>query len=116
MAKSNTLKPQGSWEMRRKLLLPTLAHGKKESLKEILEEMVGVCDFSIDADNKSLVILYDASKTNYETVTASLSDSGFVPLDSWWSRIKGGWYKFTDDNVRDNAKAPPPACCNKPPK
>jgi hypothetical protein len=35
------------------------------------------------------------------------------PLSNWWTRLKASWYQYTDTNARDNANAPPAACCNK---
>lgn len=102
--------------MRRSFVLPSLTPDNADKLEHAVGELPGVCKYAVDADKQRVVILYDASKTDYETVSGALVSSGFVPQDNWWSRLKGGWFQFTDTNARDNAKAPPPACCNKSPK
>jgi hypothetical protein len=51
----------------------------------------------------------------YQQILTVLTDAG-CPPDNWWSRRKQGWYRFTETNDRENAKAPPPTCRNKPPR
>jgi len=76
----------------------------------------GVRKVATDVDKHRVIVRYDASQSAYQAIVEVLESTGFPPLDSWWSRVKGNWYQFSDTNARDNAKAPPPACCNKPPR
>jgi hypothetical protein len=67
-------------------------------------------------ERQRLDVRYNASQLNYQLIAETLEKTGFPVWDNWWSRLKDNWYRFSGDNARDNAKAPPPACCNKPPK
>jgi hypothetical protein len=33
----------------------------------------------------------------------------------WWTRFRESWYRFTDENVRDNARREPWSCHRPPP-
>ncbi len=111
------MKPAGAWEVRRRIKVPALAHDADAmAVERNLSPLPGVRKVAADATRLQVVVLYDITGTDYQTILASLEELGFPPLDNWWSRRKMSWYQFTDSNGRDNAKAPPPACCNKPPK
>ncbi len=76
----------------------------------------GVRTVTADVKKHRAVVSYDVTVMDYRSIIAALEEAGFPPLDDWLSRVKGNWYRFTEENARENAKAPPPACCNKPPK
>ncbi len=117
MQRHNSLKPEGAWEVRRSIAVPTLdKFGDAEKLESELAELGGVCKVVADAERHRIELCYDASRTDYQAVAAALKQAGFPPSGSWWNRLKGNWFQFTDTNAHDNASAPPPSCCNKPPK
>jgi hypothetical protein len=117
MKSQDQMKPTGTWEVRRGFTLPALVQAANAAeIERLVGDLPGVCKLSIDLEKHQIAVLYDASKTDYQTIVVTLQNSGFPPLDNWWGRVKGGWFQFTDTNARDNAKAPPPACCNKSPK
>lgn len=111
------LKPTGTWEVLRRIRTSTTNHSDDFFIVEdVINELAGVKKIAIDNDNRELWILYDASQMNYQAIVQELTDAGFPPVDNWWARLKGSLYQYSDTNARDNAKAPPPACCNKSPK
>ena len=117
MQRQDPLKPEGTWEVRRSIAVPTLdKFGDAEKLESVLAELGGICKVVADAERHRVELRYDASCTDYQAVAAALKRAGFPPSDDWWSRLKGNWFQFTDTNAHDNASAPPPSCCNKPPK
>ena len=113
----DSTKPVGTWEARRRIKIPALAHAADAMVVEhAVSTLSGVRKVVTDVDKQQIVVRYDASQLAYQAIVEILKTAGFPPLDSWWSRVKGNWYQFSDTNARDNAKAPPPVCCNKPPK
>jgi copper chaperone CopZ len=111
------LKPRGTWEVRRRIKIPALAHAADAmAVERAVSALSGVRKVATDVDRHQVIVRYDASQTAYQMIVEVLERTGFPPLDNWWSRVKGNWYQFSDTNARDNAKAPPPVCCNKPPK
>lgn len=106
-----------SWEVRRHIKIPTLSQAADAAaVVGTIGELPGVHSVTTDLDRRQVVVDYDASQSSYQEIEQTLKDAGIPPANSWWDRIKGGWYQYTDENARDNAKAPPPSCCNKPPR
>ena len=117
MKTQDPMKPVGSWEVRRRIKVPALVHGADAmAVERVLGSLPGIRKAAADAARHQVVVLYDITGVDFETIASSLEEEGFPPLDNWWSRRKMSWYQFTDSNGRENAKAPPSACCNKPPK
>ncbi len=112
-----SLKPSGPWEVRRRIKLQSMSHAADAlAVERAVAELPGVVKVVADLDKRHVEVRYDASRQNYQNIVETMEKTGFPPLDSWWSRFKGNWYRFSDETARENAKAPPPACCNKPPK
>ena len=117
MKTQHAMKPAGAWDVRRRIRIPALSCTADAKLVEdAVGALSGVHMVDVDMDKQQLVVIYDARRSAYESIVTALEDAGFPPPKNWWSRIKGNYYQFADGNARDNAKAPPPACCNKPPK
>lgn len=117
MKAQTSLKPSGPWEVRRRIRMPSLTHQADGLAAErAVSELSGVVAVIANVEKHRLDIRYDASRLNYLRIVETLEQTGFPPLVSWWSRMKSNWYRFSDETARENAQAPPPACCNKPPK
>ena len=117
MNKQTSLKPSGPWEVRRRIKLESLGHAADAlAVERAIDELPGVIKAFADLDNHRVEVRYDASQQNYQNIVEAMEKTGFPPLNNWWSRFKGNWYRFSDETARENANAPPPACCNKPPK
>ena len=80
-----------------------------------LDALSGVDGVWLNERKKTLKIAYDASRHNVDEVIGILRKHGATVSDSWWSRVKLGWQRQTDQNIRDNA-AHVAHCCNKPPR
>ena len=110
------MKPVGTWEVTRRIKLPALGHAAAAmAVERALESLIGVRKVRADVEKKQVRVRYDATGSNYQAIVRVLENTGFPPLDNWWSRLKAGWFQYPDTNSRDNAEAPSPPCCNKPP-
>ena len=117
MKNSDTLTPLTAYEFCRRIYVPELKSPSDAiKLKANIDSSVGVRAVVTDIDKQQIVVCYDVTKTGYEMVIRTLDECGFSISNNWWSRSKMGWFRFTESNARENAKAPPPTCCNKPPK
>jgi hypothetical protein len=106
-----------AWKVKRRIKIPALVHEADAlSIKRTLGRLAGVYLVDANISKQRLIVGYDIIKTDCQTILALLEETGFPPLDSFWSRCRMGWYRFTDENGRANAKAPPSSCCNKPPR
>ena len=117
MKTQDPMKPAGTWEVRRRIKIPALVHAADAmAVERAVGALSGVRKVATDVDKHQVDVRYDASQSAYQAIVEVLENAGFPPLDNWWSRVKGNWFQYTDTNAMDNAKAPPPACCNKPPR
>ena len=104
-------------EVRRWIEIPALAGDTDVVMVEqAVNALPGVANVTADIARHRLMVQYDAAQLNYQSIIQALNSVGFPPSHDWRSRIRGSTYQFMDANARDNANAPPPACCNKPPK
>ena len=111
------LKPSGPWKVRRKIKLQALGHAVDAmAVERALAELPGVVMAVADEDKHHVVVRYNASQQNFCYIVETIAKEGFPPVDNGWSRLKYNWYHFSDETTRENAHAPPPACCNKPPQ
>ena len=103
--------------VRRRIEIPALSSdADTKMLEEALDALPGIIDRTANISKHHLEVEYDAALMDYQTIMKSVESVGFAPSHGWSSRIRGSLYQFLDSNARDNANAPPPACCNKPPK
>jgi copper chaperone CopZ len=103
--------------VRRRIELPALAgEADAKMVEQALDALPGVANATADIANHHLEVEYDAALIDYQAIMKAVESAGFPPSHSWRNRARAGIYQFMDSNARDNAKAPPPACCNKPPK
>ncbi len=117
MNKLDATKPLSTLEFRRLVKAPGLGHEADAIIVEAkIGSLPGVRAVVADVKKHRVMVCYDVARTDYLTVIDALERAGFPPVDNWLSRRKRDWYKFTENNAKENAKAPPPACCNKPPK
>ncbi len=117
MKTKDPMKPVGAWEVRRTIKLPALSHENDTwAVERALGQLPGVRRVAADLVKRRIVVRYDATGSDYQSIVTTLEEVGFPPLDSWWSRFKGNLYQFLDTNAQNNSSARPSPCCNKPPK
>ena len=68
------------------------------------------------SQNSHVEVVYDPLETSYWDIEHILSGHEVYRASGIGSRILSIWYEYLDIKARDNANAPPPACCNKPPR
>lgn len=117
MSAGNANKGEGTWEVRRTITLPALRQAAEtRKVVEVVGIIAGVRTVAADEKRVRLVVRYDAAVTGYHLIKTALESAGYPLKEGGWSRLKESWYNFVDANMRENASAPPPACCNKPPR
>ncbi len=112
------MKDKGNtWNVTRHIPLSrALQDGEALELMQTLENLYGVTSVVIDKGNRQICVVYDASRVDYRTLILAVEEAGLARASGWWNGLKAKLYAYSDANARENAKAPPPACCNKPPK
>lgn len=100
--------------VRRKLQLSGVSEQAAALLVVELGQLFGMDRVRFDASKSSLVFSYDATHCSLDRVEEKVRQHGASFDTGWWSRIKCSYYRFVDQNVKDNA-AHEPHCCNRPP-
>ena len=117
MQDTHSMKPQGVWEVRRTLAVPALTRAADETmLSGRLLALPGVRQVRADAKRRRVQVLYDARSSDYASLERTLNESGFPSANHPWARLKANLFQYLDTNSKENANAPAPPCCNKPPK
>lgn len=99
----------------RHLKLEGLDHDKAEAIGQEVDAIMGVDMVSLNEDEAILNVAYDASKLNIDTIEAIVHKHGADIGHGWATRFKEGWYRFTDQNIRDNFHHEPWSCHKPPP-
>lgn len=94
----------------RRLKLVDLDPAKAESIRQAIDEIMGVDRVSLTHDSATLNVAYDAGKVRLETLEAIIHRQGAAIASGWWTRFKESWYRFSDDNVRDQKEREPWSC------
>jgi hypothetical protein len=98
----------------RHLKLENATPQKVLSASEEIEQIYGLDAISFDQKTQVINLAYDASQIMIDGIEYVLKQHGMEISHDWWTRFKEGYYRFVDQNVKDNAKAVS-HCCNKPP-
>jgi len=111
------MKAENTPQIRATVKIPSLVDSAGAiQLEDLLRALPDIQRVKTEWRRHRIVICYDPTRTAYETIIQALQNTKFSPSDTGWGRLKVKWFRFIDSNARDNANAPPPACCNKPPK
>ena len=116
MVENRNIDNDGDWEVNRGLYVPVLNSTEDvDRIVDAVANMDGVIHVAADVTGHNLTVRYDLRKRRLDDVVGILVKLGYPPKESWWFRIRRSWYRFTESNMSDYAKAPISACCNKPP-
>lgn len=99
----------------RKLQLSGIQGQEAEALVAEIEQQFGVDRVAYDPDAGILAFSYDATHCNLDLVESILSKRGAGFATNWWNRTKRSYYRYVDQNIKDNAGYEP-HCCNKVPR
>jgi hypothetical protein len=75
-----------------------------------IEQLFGVDSVTIDSDARRLDVHYDASKRQLDDITTIIKEYGCELASSRWHRFKLGWYRYFDQNIKENAAKEPWHC------
>jgi hypothetical protein len=100
--------------VKRRLRLQPLDDPHARDAVAAVEALIGVDWTRWDPRKRVLTLAYDAANLQLDRILERLRERGGVLDEGWWSRFRLGWYRYSDQNVRDNAKLEP-FCCDKVP-
>jgi hypothetical protein len=80
-----------------------------------IDNIHGLDHVSFDHESQVLNIAYDATRTCIDCIEEILDRYQVQVNDDWWTRFKEGYYRYVDQNVKDNATHEPFSCHKVPP-
>jgi hypothetical protein len=81
---------------------------------EEIDQLKGLDGVSFDEKSQVLNIAYDATQLNIDDIEKIILKYGLEVSHDWWTHFKESYYRFVDENVKDNSKTVS-HCCSKPP-
>ncbi|GGB92488.1 hypothetical protein GCM10011352_18180 [Marinobacterium zhoushanense] len=99
----------------RKLKLSGIDQPGISALVAELDQLFGMDSVNYASDSATLSFAYDATHCSVDVVESIVNKHGAQFAASWWNRTKRGYYRFVDQNMKDNAGYEP-HCCNKVPR
>ena len=98
----------------------SIASGCKQlqikKVTDVLEATSGIENILFNTNEDNLLVEYDFIKIIYSSIGEILNDQQVNRAHGFKQGLLSIWYDYLDTTARDNALAPPPACCNKPPR
>ncbi|AMQ88462.1 MULTISPECIES: hypothetical protein [Marinobacter] len=114
MTKTHKATSQEQFLMHRKLTVQGLGERQWEELIQELNNNPGV-DFAERKSGNQLHVTYDGTHYSTDELIELIGAHGGGLKPGWWTRRKLAGYRFTDENVRANAKHVPVCCSKMPP-
>jgi len=99
----------------RNLRLSNVNDENRSALMEEIDQLFGIDEASFNTKEKAIYLAYDATNINLDGIEDIIKKHGADIHDDWWTHTKEDYYKFVDQNVKDNAKRTPWSCHKRPP-
>ena len=80
-----------------------------------IDQIYGLDAISFDEQSYVLNLAYDASRICLDGIEDVLKKHGIEISHGWWTRFKEDYYKFVDQNIKNNLGHKPWSCHNSPP-
>jgi hypothetical protein len=90
----------------------------KEAIEDAIaeiDEIYGMDAVSFDAKKYVLNFAYDATRTCIDCIEEILQKHKIEVSSDWWTQFREGFYRYVDQNVKDNATHEPFSCHKLPP-
>ena len=94
----------------RKLQLKGLTEFNRAKILSEIDEAFGIDSVTLDLKEGLLLMAYDVTHITLDAIKLIIRKHGADSTDSWRGRLKEGYYKFVDQNMRDNKTHKPISC------
>jgi len=99
----------------RNLRLSKVTNENIDALTAEIDQMLGLDEVSFDRKKQTIHLAYDAVNLNLDGIENVIRKHGADIHDDWWTHTKEEYYKFVDQNMKDNANHVPWSCHKTPP-
>lgn len=94
----------------RNLRLSKVNNDNRTVLMAEIEQLFGIDEAVFNTEDKSIYLAYDALNLNLDGIEDVIRKHGADIHDDWWTHTKEEYYKYVDQNVKDNAEHTPWSC------
>ncbi len=102
---------------RRKIKLTTPLNNQQcHLLAQLAKTTQGITNFEYSETQHYIHVQYNAYSINFSRILSLLSTHHFSLQKNILFMLQTSWFDYLDTTAKDNANAPTPVCCNKPPK
>ncbi|TWX54645.1 cation transporter [Colwellia hornerae] len=99
----------------RNLKLSNVTEKNISALIEEIDQMFGLDEVSFNPKDGSIHLAYDAVNLNLDGIEEVIRKHEIDIHDDWWTHTKESYYKFCDQNTKDNFTHEPWSCHKTPP-
>ncbi len=107
---SHKLGVDSNYLVKRRLILAGVFPQNGQAITESIEALIGVDTVMLDLPTGVLDVHYDASKRQFDDIVEIVEHGGSMLSTSRWQRFKRGWYRYFDQNIKENASQKPWSC------
>jgi len=91
----------------RHLKLEGITAENKQIIIDEIDQIIGIDSVSYDDESCTLNVSYDATHCNLDGIEEHIEAHGAELSHGWWTRFKESYYKYVDQNVKDNDEIEP---------
>jgi len=99
----------------RHLKLEKVTEENKVPMLTEIDQTFGIDNVSFDDKSQTLNLAYDATNCNLDGLEEIIFKHGADIAHDLWTHFKESYYKYVDENVKDNAEHEAWSCHTKPP-
>ena len=109
-SKASTI-PTG-FRLKRTVRLDGITQEQSQKIQSRFADNPNVENLSFDLNSKTMTTQYHGAYVSIDNILDILDELGVKSSQRFRDRIKLGWYRYGDENTRDNARLEP-FCCSK---
>jgi len=99
----------------RNLKLSNVTEESCDELVKEIDQLFGIDEVSYNIKEGEIHLAYDAANVSLDGIEEVIRKYGADVHNDWWTHTKESYYKFVDQNVKDNAAHKPWSCHKVPP-
>ena len=99
----------------RNLRLTKVTDENIDGLIAEIDHLFGLDEVSFNRKERTIHLAYDAANLNLDGIENVIRKHGVDIHNDWWTHTKEGYYKYCDQNVKDNFEHKPWSCHKTPP-
>ena len=94
----------------RNLKLSNVTEESCDELVKEIDQLFGIDEVSYNIKEGEIHLAYDAANVSLDGIEEVIRKYGADVHDDWWTHTKESYYKFVDQNIKDNSVHKPWNC------